>query len=244
MNISGIQTQSNTSYQGVSKQQGDDPAIKNAQGQIEELRKQLQQLAENEEMDPKTKTEKKQQIQQQISDLNAQIRQRQAELRREKQAAVKDPQRAAEKVEKNNENTKSNGFSKASASALISASNALDNADALESLNKKLSGRARELSAEIETDMKRGADVTAKQSELEKVQKGVKNTRTAHAELLSEADETLENAAETDRAVKEKEKTDEKNDEREIKTEGTYDKDGALIEAEDKDGKDDFEDKA
>ena len=82
MNISGVQSQNTAAYQQVNKQQGDDPVIKNAQSQIDELRKQLQQLAENEEMDPKTKTEKKQQIQQQISDLNAQIRQRQMEIRK------------------------------------------------------------------------------------------------------------------------------------------------------------------
>lgn len=246
MNISGVQSQNTAAYQQVNKQQGDDPVIKNAQSQIDELRKQLQQLAENEEMDPKTKTEKKQQIQQQISDLNAQIRQRQAEIRKEKQASKENPQRTAAEAETKKENAKAGGFSTASASALISASNALGTADALSSLHSKLKGRARELSAEIEIDKGRGADITAKQNELDKVNKGVKNTAAAHAEVLGEADDALKNAAESDaEALSEKDKEsvkEKEEDEKEIKTKGMYDKDGNRIE--DKDEESDFEDKA
>mgnify|MGYP006990223319 CR=1 FL=1 len=51
MQITGIQSQGNSST-GVNKQQSEDSIIKNAQSQIEELRKQLQQLAENKDMDP------------------------------------------------------------------------------------------------------------------------------------------------------------------------------------------------
>lgn len=236
MQITGVQ-QNTASYQQVNKQQGDDPVIKNAQSQIEELRKQLQQLAENKDMDPKTKTEKKQQIQQQISDLTAQIRQRQNEMRREKQASAKARADAPREEAKNESAGVSGGFSKNAAGALISASNALDNADALSGLNAKLSGRARELSAEIETDLKRGADVTAKQAELDKVNKGVKNTASAAAKVLSEADERLENASD-----EEKETEDVK--EEEIKTEGMYDKDGNRIEEKHGNEESDFKDKA
>lgn len=244
MNISGVQSQNTAAYQQTNKQQGDDPVIKNAQSQIDELRKQLQQLAENEEMDPKTKTEKKQQIQQQISDLNAQIRQRQAEIRKEKQASKENPQRTAAEAKTKEENAKASGFSTASASALISVSNSLDVADSLSSLNTKLKGRARELSAEIEIDKARGADITAKQSELDKVNKGVKNTAVAHARVLGEADDALKSAAESDaEALSEKENVKEKEeDKKEIKTKGMYDKDGNRIE--DKDEESDFEDKA
>lgn len=236
MQITGVQ-QNTASYQQVNKQQGDDPVIKNAQSQIEELRKQLQQLAENKDMDPKTKTEKKQQIQQQISDLTAQIRQRQNEMRREKQASAKARAETPREEAKNESAGVSGGFSKNAAGALISASNALDSADALSGLNAKLSGRARELNAEIETDLKRGADVTAKQAELDKVNKGVKNTASAAADVLSEAGETLENAAD-----KEKEAAGVKEDE--VKTEGMYDKDGNRIEEKHGNEESDFKDKA
>ena len=58
MQVSGIQSDNSYGRQVQNKQQAEDSVIKNAQSQIEALRKQLRQLAENEEMDPKTKAQK------------------------------------------------------------------------------------------------------------------------------------------------------------------------------------------
>lgn len=245
MQITGIQSQGNNNM-GVNKQQSEDSVIKNAQSQIEELRKQLQQLAENKDMDPKAKTEKKQQLQQQIADLNAQIRQRQAELRKEKQTPKESAQKAAEKEAASEAAKKADGFdtgfSKATAGAIISASNSLDVADSMNGVSIKLSGRARELSAEIETDAKRGADTTAKQAELDKVNKGVQNSKAAAASALSEADGKLENAAEIDEKSEEiRKKEDNEND---VRTDGMYDKDGNKVEEKDADEEREYEDKA
>lgn len=245
MQITGIQSQGNNNM-GVNKQQSEDSVIKNAQSQIEELRKQLQQLAENKDMDPKAKTEKKQQLQQQIADLNAQIRQRQAELRKEKQTPKESTKNAAEKEAASEGAKKPDGFdagfSKATAGAIISASNSLDFADSMNEVSVKLSGRARELSAEIETDAKRGADTTAKQAELDKVNKGVQNSKAAAASALSEADGKLENAAEIDEKSEEiRKKEDNEND---VRTDGMYDKDGNRVEEKDADEEREYEDKA
>lgn len=245
MQITGIGSQANNNV-GVTKQQSEDSIIKNAQNQIEELRKQLQQLAENKDMDPKAKTEKKQQLQQQIADLNAQIRQRQAELRKEKQAAKEPAKKTAEKEAANETARKSDGFgfSKAAAGAVIAASNALETADALDGLRVRLSGRANELEAEIATDAKRGADTSAKQAELDKVKKGVQNSASAAASVLNEADGELKNAAEFDEKsedIKEKENND---DEKDIRTDGMYDKDGNRVEENGENAEREYEDKA
>lgn len=248
MQITGIQTQGNNNM-GVNKQQSEDSVIKNAQSQIEELRKQLWQLAENKDMDPKAKTEKKQQLQQQIADLNAQIRQRQAELRKEKQSPKESAQKAAEKEAASDAAKKADGFdtgfSKATAGAIISASNSLDFADSMNEVSVKLNGRARELSAEIETDAKRGADTTAKQAELDKVNNGVKNSKAAAADALNEADGKLKNAAETDETLGEiKEKDENNGEEEDIRTDGMYDKNGNRIEEKDESAEREYEDKA
>lgn len=58
MQITGIQTQGNNNM-GVNKQQSEDSVIKNAQSQIEELRKQLQQLAENKDIGPQSQNREK-----------------------------------------------------------------------------------------------------------------------------------------------------------------------------------------
>lgn len=239
MQISGIQSGSSYGQQVNNKKQAEDSVIKNAQSQIEALRKQLQQLGENEEMDPKTKAEKKQEIQKQINELNAQIRQRQAELRREKQTANEPSRREIEQKAEENAKTESTGFSKSAAGSLISASNALDSAQDLSSLNKKLSGRGRELSAEIKTDLARGADTAAKERELEKVNKGIKNTAEGSAKVLNEADKELETAAKIDAETEEKKS---ENDDG-VKTDGMYDKDGNRVEDKDVEERE-YEDKA
>ena len=233
MQVSGIQSDNSYGRQVQNKQQAEDSVIKNAQSQIEALRKQLRQLAENEEMDPKTKAQKKQDIQKQIAELNAQIRQRQAEIRKEKQEAREPSQREIEKKAEENAKTEGTSFSKTEAGSIISASNALDAAQDLSGLNKKLSGRARELGAEIKTDLARGADTKAKENELSKVKKGIKHTAEGSAEILNEAGKELETAAKIDVRTEEKKAEKEaKNGENEdeVKTDGMYDKDGNRVE--------------
>lgn len=238
MQITGIQ--SGSGVQQVNKQQSEDSVIKNAQSQIEALRKQLQQLAENEEMDPKTKSEKKQEIQKQISELNAQIRQRQAELRKEKQEASAPSQSEIEKKAEENARTDGFGFSKSASGSLISASNALDGAKELHSLNKRLSGRERELKAEIKADLQRGADTSAKEKELGKVSKGIKSTAEDSIKILNEADKELKTSAKIDAETEDKKS--EKED-RDVKTDGMYDKDGSRVEEKDETERE-YEDKA
>lgn len=232
MQISGIQSQNAASYNSVNKQQGNDPVIKNAQSQIEELRKQLQELAENKEMDPKTKSDKKQQIQQQISDLNTQIRQRQVELRKEQQAPKQSAEKQAEK-EQMEEKTGANagGFSKTGTNALISAANSVEVSDAVGKINTSLKGQAKVLTAQIKTDAANGADVTAKQAELEKVNKGIQNTSSAQAEALGKADSELKNAADVETEKENvKDKDGDNDNDKEIKVDGMYDKDGNRVE--------------
>lgn len=221
MQITGIQ--SSDGYQRQVKSSAEDAAIKNARQQIEALNKQLQALSENEDMDPKTKSEKKQELQKQISDLNTQIRQREIELRREKQEAMPTKNNRQEKAEKS-----SGGFSQSVSDGLISVSNALKGAKALHGLGKRLSGRAGELNAEIKADLARGADTAAKEKELEKVNKGIKSTAEESIKMLGAAKKELD--------------TSEKEDD-EVKTDGMYDKEGNRVE--DKDDTDrEYDDKA
>ena len=76
--ISGANTQ--TAQMGMT--QAMDPYSRNIQNQIANAQKQLQELSSNEEMTLEEKMKKRQEIQQQISDLNMQLRQHQIEQRR------------------------------------------------------------------------------------------------------------------------------------------------------------------
>ena len=86
MTINGI-SGANTQAAQIGMNQAMDSYSKNIQNQIANAQKQLQELSSNEEMTLEEKMKKRQEIQQQISDLNMQLRQHQIEQRREKQQA-------------------------------------------------------------------------------------------------------------------------------------------------------------
>ena len=86
MTINGI-SERNTQTAQAGMLQATDSYSRNIQNQIANAQKQLQELSSNEEMTLEEKMKKRQEIQQQISDLNMQLRQHQMEQRKEKQQA-------------------------------------------------------------------------------------------------------------------------------------------------------------
>ena len=85
MKINGING-ANTQVGGMNMMQSNDSVSKNLQSQIANAQKQLQELSANKEMSLEEKMKKRQEIQQQIADLNHQLRQHQIEQRKEQQA--------------------------------------------------------------------------------------------------------------------------------------------------------------
>lgn len=75
----------NTQIGQMGMNQATDSYSRNIQNQIADAQKQLQELSSNKDMTQEEKMTKQQELQQQISDLNVQLRQHQMEQRREKQ---------------------------------------------------------------------------------------------------------------------------------------------------------------
>ena len=90
MTINGINGV-NTQMKQMGMNQATDSYSRNIQSQIANAKKQLQELSSNEDMSLEEKMKKRQEIQQQISDLNMQLRQHQMEQRKEKQQAKHKP---------------------------------------------------------------------------------------------------------------------------------------------------------
>lgn len=200
MKIDG--TQSNQAQTIRQNTQSDDPIIKNAQSQIEELQKRLQQLAKNEDMDADTKREKRQELQQQISDLNATIRQRQMELRNKKQQenmAKGEARRAKNEPEAVKEAKQAGAFTTRGLNAVLSAGNAMEISKAQGALADKLEGRANELKSEIARDKSRGADTRQKSDELSKVTRGAKKAKSDQIGTLGKAVKEMSDAAEDEK---------------------------------------------
>ena len=79
MRINGLNG-ANTPAGGMNMTKATDSVSKNIQNQIANAQKQLQELSANKDMSIEEKMKKRQEIQQQITDLNNQLRQHQIEL--------------------------------------------------------------------------------------------------------------------------------------------------------------------
>ena len=120
MTINGI-SGTNGQMGQMGMRQATDSYSRNIQNQIANAQKQLQDLSSNEEMTLEEKMKKRQEIQQQINDLNMQLRQHQVEQRKEKQqtkASSTDDMLGGTKAKAGE---KSKGLSKASMTAMLSA---------------------------------------------------------------------------------------------------------------------------
>lgn len=222
MKING--TQQNTAQSVRQNVQSDDPIIKNAQSQIEALQKQIQNLAKNEDMDADTKREKRQELQQQISDLNVTIRQRQLELRNKKQQEnMAKAEAARAKNEPETARAKQAGtFSTRGLNAVLSAGNAVEISKTQGDIAARLEGRAKELKSEIALDKARGADTRQKSEELAKVTRGAEKAKTDQIGTLGKAVKELSDATEDENERKAEQ------DEDETVTGVLYGKDGKL----------------
>ena len=212
MTINGING-ANTQTGQMGMNRATDSYSRNIQNQIANAQKQLQELSSNEGMTSEEKMKRRQEIQQQINDLNVQLRQHQMEQRREKQQQAKDS--SMDDMPGGSGNTasakagsKSTGLSQASMTAMISAGTSMKQAKAQGSVAAKMEGRAGVLESEIKLDQARGGDTQKKEAELADIEQKAQAATSAQISTLADAGKTMEKAAKADRK---EEKTDDKN---------------------------------
>lgn len=200
----------NTQIGQMGMNQAMDPYSRNIQKQIVDAQKQLQELSSNEDMTLEEKSKKRQEIQQQISDLNMQLRQHQIEQRKEKQQAKSssfdDMLGGTSKA-----GSKSTGLSQASMTAMISADNSIKQAKVEGSVAMGMNGKAGVLEAEIMLDKSRGNDTQAKEEQLAEVEQKAQAATSSQLSTLADASKTMEEAAQADRKADDKEKDSEEN---------------------------------
>jgi len=174
----------------------------------------LQELSANKDMSLEEKMKKRQEIQQQIVDLNNQLRQHQMEQRKEQQAkktSMNDMlggnKKTAPKAGKQNA-----GLSQASMKAIISADSAMEQARVQGSVATRMEGKAGVLESEIKLDVARGGDVEKKKEELAEVQQKAEAAESAQLNTLAEANKELETAAKAEQQAEKTDKTDKKDE--------------------------------
>lgn len=217
MNVNGING-NGTGVQAfqMKMNQGTDAVSKNIQNQIANAQKQMQELGENKEMSLEEKMKKRQEIQQQISDLQNQLRQHQIEQRKENQqksgSSMDDMlggNRQAANAKKGG-----TGMSSASMQAIISADSSMHQVKDQGAVKSEMEGKAGVLESEIKLDEARGGDTTKKREELAEVEAKAQDITASQMEILSETEKDLKEAAEADREaekkVDKKDKTEDK----------------------------------
>ena len=196
MKINGING-ANTQMGQMGMNQATDSYSRNIQSQIANAQKQLQELSSNEEMTLEEKMKKRQEIQQQISDLNMQLRQHQAEQRKEKQQAKASSMDDMIGGTKSKAGEKGIGMSQASMTAMISADTSIKQAKVQGSVATSMEGRAGVLESEIKNN--HGSDVTKKQEELADVTQKAQAATASQMNTLAEANKAVEEAAAAER---------------------------------------------
>ena len=206
MTINGI-SGGNTQTAQAGMLQATDSYSRNIQNQIANAQKQLQELSSNEEMTLEEKMKKRQEIQQQISDLNIQLRQHQMEQRKEKQQAKgtsMDDMLGGTNGGKSG--SKSTGLSQAGMTAMISADTSIKQAKVQGSVATSMEGRAGVLESEIKNN--HGSDVTKKKEELADVTQKAQAATASQMNTLAEASKTLEEAAKAENTTGKTAKSD------------------------------------
>lgn len=182
----------------------DDPVAKEIQDKINRAQKELQELSGKQDMPPKMKQEKRQELQKEISDLTMQLRQHEMEQKVKEREEKRQTEENSLGLPENQEMARKEsrpgvemGISAAGMEALISADKAGKAADVQGSVAQRMEGRAGVLEVEIQMDAARNGDTSRKQEELADVNSKAQAAQSAQMSTLQKAGEKLEQAADT-----------------------------------------------
>lgn len=198
--INGASTQ----IRQMGMNQETDSYSRNIQNQISNAQKQLQELSSNEDMTLEDKMKRRQEIQQQISDLNVQLRQHRMEQRREKQqkqSSNDDMYGGAGNTGNANEGSESAGLSEVSMTAMITAGTSMKQAKAQGSVVAKEENRAEVLKSEIKLDKFRRGNTQKKQEELSDVEQNAQAAVSSQLSSLADTSKTMEEAVKEEAKV-------------------------------------------
>ena len=202
ISMNGTNAQAGIQAGRINKPMEMDSFSKSIHNQISNAQKQLQELSENKDMSMEEKMKRRQEIQQQITDLNNQLRQHQIEQRKEQQEKAA---KSAEKKDSAKKADKGTGLSQASMTAIISADATMSQAQVQGSVATRMEGRAGVLEAEIKLDSANGGNVEAKQEELAKVQQKAVAVGASQTNTLASVSKDIEEAANADKTDNKKE---------------------------------------
>lgn len=176
----------------------EDAVSKNIKNQISEVQKKIQELAQKQDMSLEEKMKKRQEYNQQIADLNAQLRQHEIEVRQEKQQPKENSMEdylGGKESRDGTQDKDSVSISAEGMEAMISADSSKKQSKVYGHVAKDLQAKARTLSSEIDMDANRGVDTSAKVSALADLEDRMENAVSKQIGTLSKAADEMEEAA-------------------------------------------------
>ena len=198
MKINGFNgTNTQTGVMGMA--QANDSVSKNIQNQIANAQQKLQDLSSNEELSLEDKMKKRQEIQQEITNLNQQLRQHQIEQRKEQQSKKSSMDDMVAGT-KNTSAKKETSLSQAGMRAMISADSSIKQAKVQGSMATQMEGRAGVLESEIKQDAGKG-NTEKKEEELADLQAKAQSATAAQMSSLSDANRSMEEASKADNST-------------------------------------------
>lgn len=224
MTVNGISGVNNSMQAGGSGRITQmDSVSRNIQNQIANAQKKLQELSSNEELSIEDKMKKRQEIQQEINNLNQQLRQHQMEQRKEQQEkkTSMDDMLGGSRKTAPKSGKQSTGLSQASMQAMISADSSMKQAQVQGSMATQMEGKAGVLESEIKMDKGRGASTEKKEEELADLQAKAQAATVAQVSTLAEAGKKMEEAAKADSQTEASETKSDKTDNTQEKVNGT-----------------------
>lgn len=191
-----------------------DSKSKEFQNQIANAQNRLKDLSVDKELGEDEKSKKRQELQQQITDLNNQLRQHQLQMQREMREKKADTEVSdEEKTDGIKEEKEQKPVHVQTArDAILSANSAIQLAQTQGSMSLEMENRVRVLQTEIKQDARYGKDTEQKKKELEKLEKKAVKVKGAKMSYLANASKEMKRAAElqkeTDRNFKKKKQTE------------------------------------
>lgn len=198
-----------------------DSYSRNIKNQIANAEKQLKELSSNETMSVDEKMKRREELQQQISDLNMQLRQHQTELRRASasrsgQSQMDDFLGGSHKTgNQKSAGSGQTGINQSTMQAILSADGSMKQARVQGSVAMRMEGKAGVLKAEIKQDEALGDNTEKKKAEMASLEQKAQAATESQLMNLAEANRTMQEAAKAEQSEK---KTGDKSGEKENST--------------------------
>ena len=200
MQINGVNTagmQNTNSMMGIGQET--DAYSRQLQKQISDAQKKLQDVSSDESLSAEEKMKKRQEIQQEINNLNIQLRQHQIELRKEKQnekssdltSAVTELTGGSKGAKSGKGGGQMKTLSDAGMSAIISADAAVKQASIQGNVANRMENRANIIKSEISME---SGDTSDKEKALAETEKRAQAASASQMSTLKEADGELKQA--------------------------------------------------